>query len=45
MSLTEAQRENLRTLPTRLKGLLTGQDTAIDLVTERLTSSCAALRS
>jgi len=36
MSFTEAQRENLQNLPTRLKGLLTGQDTAIDLVTERL---------
>jgi ATP-dependent Clp protease ATP-binding subunit ClpB len=36
MSFTEAQRETLRTLPTRLKSLLTGQDTAIDLVTERL---------
>ncbi|HTO05054.1 MAG TPA: AAA family ATPase [Opitutus sp.] len=36
MSVTEAQRENLLTLPTRLKGLLTGQDSAIDLVAERL---------
>jgi len=36
MSFTEPQRENLRTLPTRLKSLLTGQDKAIDLVAERL---------
>ena len=36
MNVTEARRENLRTLPARLKRLLTGQDTAIDLVAERL---------
>jgi len=36
MSFTEAQREKLRTLPARLKGLLIGQDPAIDLVAERL---------
>ena len=31
-----SHREKLRTLPTRLKALLTGQDMAIDLVAERL---------
>jgi len=36
MRFTEAQRENLRTLPTRLKAVITGQDMAIDLVAERL---------
>src|SRR5450432_1395800 len=36
MKPTVAQREHLRTLPMRLKGLLTGQDMAIDLVAERL---------
>jgi ATP-dependent Clp protease ATP-binding subunit ClpA len=33
---TDEHREKLRTLPTRLKALLTGQDMAIDLVAERL---------
>jgi ATP-dependent Clp protease ATP-binding subunit ClpA len=33
---THPQREKLRTLPARLKAVLTGQDMAIDLVTERL---------
>jgi len=36
MTLTEAHREKLRTLPMRLKAVLTGQDMAIDLVAERL---------
>ncbi len=36
MALAEAHREKLRTLPRRLKSLLTGQDLAIDLVAERL---------
>lgn len=36
MNLTAEQRENLRTLPIRLKHLLKGQDMAIDLVAERL---------
>lgn len=34
--LTTQHREQLRTLPARLKKLLTGQDAAIDLVAERL---------
>ena len=34
--LTNEHREKLRTLPLRLKSLLTGQDMAIDLVAERL---------
>lgn len=34
--LTNENREKLRTLPIRLKALLTGQDSAIDLVAERL---------
>ncbi len=34
--LTNENREKLRTLPIRLKTLLTGQDSAIDLVAERL---------
>ena len=36
MNISDAQREKLRSLPTRLKAVLTGQDIAIDLVTERL---------
>jgi len=36
MIQANAQREKLRTLPVRLKTLLTGQDMAIDLVAERL---------
>lgn len=36
MQTADEQREKLRTLATRLKSLLTGQDPAIDLVTERL---------
>lgn len=36
MIQANAQREKLRTLPMRLKTLLTGQDMAIDLVAERL---------
>jgi ATP-dependent Clp protease ATP-binding subunit ClpB len=36
MNITEAQREKLRTMPARLKTVLTGQDMAIDLVAERL---------
>lgn len=36
MMPANALREKLRTLPTRLKALLTGQDMAIDLVAERL---------
>ena len=36
MNISDAQREKLRSLPTRLKTVLTGQDIAIDLVTERL---------
>lgn len=36
MLLTDVHREKLRTLPMRLKTHLTGQDTAIDLVAERL---------
>jgi ATP-dependent Clp protease ATP-binding subunit ClpA len=34
--IADPQREKLRTLSARLKALLTGQDMAIDLVTERL---------
>ncbi|MFT3783718.1 MAG: AAA family ATPase [Nibricoccus sp.] len=34
--LTDAKREQLRSLSTRLKAVLTGQDMAIDLVAERL---------
>lgn len=34
--LTNQHREQLRTLPARLKTRLTGQDVAIDLVAERL---------
>jgi ATP-dependent Clp protease ATP-binding subunit ClpB len=34
--LTDAQREKLRTLPARLKAVLTGQNMAIDVVAERL---------
>jgi ATP-dependent Clp protease ATP-binding subunit ClpA len=36
MLMTSAQRERLRTLPTRLKAMVRGQDVAIDLVAERL---------
>ncbi len=36
MSFTDAQRGNLRTLAARLKGLIAGQDAAIDRVAERL---------
>jgi ATP-dependent Clp protease ATP-binding subunit ClpB len=36
MRNADEQREKLRTLATRLKSMLTGQDPAIDLVTERL---------
>lgn len=36
MSITDSRRENLRTLPSRLKAVLTGQNPAIDLVAERL---------
>jgi ATP-dependent Clp protease ATP-binding subunit ClpB len=36
MTLTEAHRDKLRTLPIRLKAVLTGQDMAIDVVAERL---------
>jgi ATP-dependent Clp protease ATP-binding subunit ClpB len=36
MMLSDTHREKLRTLPMRLKLLLTGQDMAIDLVAERL---------
>src|SRR3954464_3999124 len=36
MSIAAEHLEKLRTLPDRLKALLTGQDAAIDLVTERL---------
>jgi ATP-dependent Clp protease ATP-binding subunit ClpA len=36
MTLTDAQREKLRTLPVRLKSCLTGQNHAIDQVCERL---------
>ena len=36
MQITDTKRENLRSLPERLKAALTGQDRAIDLVAERL---------
>jgi ATP-dependent Clp protease ATP-binding subunit ClpB len=36
MNLPDTQRESLRTLPARLKAVITGQDHAIDLVAERL---------
>jgi ATP-dependent Clp protease ATP-binding subunit ClpA len=36
MTLSDAHREKLRTLGTRLKAAITGQDMAIDLVVERL---------
>jgi ATP-dependent Clp protease ATP-binding subunit ClpB len=36
MNAKDSHREKLRTLPTRLKAMLTGQDMAIDLVAERL---------
>ncbi len=36
MNLTDTQRESLRTLPARLKAVITGQDHAIGLVAERL---------
>ena len=36
MTIAAEHLEKLRTLPDRLKAMLTGQDTAIDLVAERL---------
>ena len=36
MSIAVEHLEKLRTLPDRLKAVLTGQDVAIDLVAERL---------
>jgi ATP-dependent Clp protease ATP-binding subunit ClpB len=36
MTITDAARERLRTLPTRLKKVLTSQDRAIEVVSERL---------
>lgn len=36
MTLTDAQRDRLRSLPGRLKAVITGQDRAIELVAERL---------
>ena len=36
MKIPEQQRERLRALPERLKAIITGQDRAIDLVSERL---------